>query len=77
MCCFGRDLKDDLHDDSESDGEQLGDTLETALKLNRAYQELLRIHMGTIKTLLDKNSAKQVGSVQGINSTILFTYYIQ
>lgn len=40
--------------------EELGDTLETALKLNRAYQELLRFHMDNIKSLLDQNLQKQV-----------------
>lgn len=47
-------------EEEEGEAEDLEDTLETALKLNRAYQELLHTHMANIKELLDRNLEKQV-----------------
>ncbi|KAF6030740.1 hypothetical protein EB796_010949 [Bugula neritina] len=56
--------KSTTNDVEDSSKEELGDTLETALKLNLAYQELLRIHLGNLKELLDKNIQNQVTFVQ-------------
>lgn len=47
--------------ETEEPGDmELGETLETALALNRAYQEVLVQHLETLKLLLEKNREKQV-----------------
>ena len=51
----GEEEEEDMEEELE-----LGNNLETALALNRAYQEALRNHMSTIQSLLHKNREKQV-----------------
>lgn len=42
------------------DEEGLSDTLETALKLNKAYQELIKENLSRIDELLRENHDRQV-----------------
>lgn len=62
LCAFHNNRV--LVDALESDDEELGDTLETALKLNKAYQEVLGYHLEQIQALLIENEERQVGVAQ-------------
>ncbi|XP_067941937.1 uncharacterized protein [Watersipora subatra] len=61
--------EENLYERDDSD-EELGDTLETALKLNRAYQELLRYNISNIKELLNRNAEQQRIGQQQLASDI-------